>query len=69
GGGLGLDPAFGKKLRAHKVTSAGLDDYVTNLVDAYLADRAEGESFAAWVARADDVQLRGEVVTRTLEAV
>ncbi len=69
GGGLGLDPAFGKKLRAHKVTSAGLDDYVTNLVDAYLAHRAEGESFAAWVARADDVQLRGEVVTRTLEAV
>jgi sulfite reductase (ferredoxin) len=24
GGGLGLDPVFGKKLRAHKVTSAGL---------------------------------------------
>ena len=28
GGGLGLDPKFGRKLRAHKVTSAGLGDYV-----------------------------------------
>ena len=27
---------------------------------AYLADRTEGESFAAWVARADEVLLRGE---------
>ena len=34
----GLDPAFGKKLRAHKVTSAGLDDYVTAVVHAYLAE-------------------------------
>ncbi len=60
GGGLGLDPQFGKKLRAHKVTSAGLDDYVTDVVAAYLADRDDGESFAAWVARADDDALRGE---------
>ncbi|MGZ4534158.1 MAG: nitrite/sulfite reductase [Nocardioidaceae bacterium] len=60
GGGLGLDAAFGKKLRAHKVTSAGLDDYVSNVVEAFLADRQDGESFARWVARADDEQLRGE---------
>jgi sulfite reductase (ferredoxin) len=60
GGALGLDPTFGKKLRAHKVTSAGLDEYVTNVVHAFLADRADGESFAAWVARADDKVLRGE---------
>jgi sulfite reductase (ferredoxin) len=60
GGGLGLDPKFGKKLRAHKVTSAGLDDYVANVVTAYLADRAEGESFAQWVGRADEELLRGE---------
>jgi sulfite reductase (ferredoxin) len=65
GGGLGLDPAFGKKLRAHKVTSAGLDDYVIAVVDAYLAEREEGEPFATWVARADDTVLRGE---RSLEA-
>jgi sulfite reductase (ferredoxin) len=64
GGGLGLDPKFGKKLRAHKVTSAGLDDYVTSVVAAYLADRGDGESFAAWVARADDAVLRGEGLDR-----
>lgn len=60
GGALGLDAGFGKKLRAHKVTSAGLDDYVTRVVTAYLADRATGESFAGWVARADEALLRAE---------
>jgi len=59
GGGLGLDPGFGKKLRGHKVTSAGLDDYVSHMVTAYLLDRAEGERFASWVARADEDLLRG----------
>ncbi|NYE38796.1 sulfite reductase (ferredoxin) [Nocardioides cavernae] len=62
GGGLGLNPAMGRKLRAHKVTSAGLDDYVTAVVSAYLADRTDGERFAAWVARADEQLLRGEPV-------
>ncbi|MGN6162435.1 MAG: nitrite/sulfite reductase [Marmoricola sp.] len=60
GGGLGEITAFGRKLRAHKVTSAGLDDYVERVVRAYLADRTEGETFAAWVERADEVHLRGE---------
>jgi len=69
GGGLGLDPKFGKKLRAHKVTSIGLDDYITNLVHSYLADRAESESFASWATRADDDLLRGEVDRRVPEAV
>jgi len=66
GGGIGLINSLGKKLRAHKVTSAGLDDYVTDVVAAYLQDREDGESFAAWVARADEEHLRGE---RTLEGV
>ncbi len=60
GGALGLNANFGRKLRAHKVTSAGLDDYVSDVVTAYLSDRNEGESFALWVARADEVHLRGE---------
>ena len=34
GGATGLQANFGRKLRAHKVTSAGLDDYVTSVVDA-----------------------------------
>ena len=60
GGGVGMHETFGKKLRAHKVTSVGLDDYVTNVVTAYLANRSEGESFAQWVERADEELLRGE---------
>ncbi len=62
GGGIGLHSAFGKKLRAHKVTSAGLDDYITVVVGHYLEGREDGETFAAWVARADDDLLRGEKV-------
>ncbi|WP_182526606.1 nitrite/sulfite reductase [Nocardioides dongkuii] len=66
GGATGLGANFGRKLRAHKVTSAGLDDYVTAVVTAFLADRTEGESFVEWVQRADEDLLRGE---RQLAAV
>ena len=65
GGALGLGANFGRKLRAHKVTSADLDDYVTSVVTAFLADREADESFAQWAARADEAHLRGE---RALEA-
>ena len=64
GGATGLQANFGRKLRAHKVTSEGLDDYVTVVVSNYLADRVADESFATWVARADEELLRGE---KTLE--
>ena len=66
GGALGLGANFGRKLRAHKVTSAGLDDYVTSVVSAFLAEREPAESFAAWVVRADEQVLKGE---RQLEVV
>jgi sulfite reductase (ferredoxin) len=66
GGATGLQANFGRKLRAHKVTSAGLDDYITSVVTNYLADREDGESFATWVARADESLLRGD---KTLEPV
>ena len=62
GGGIGLHHTLGRKLRAHKVTSAGLDDYVTAVVTNYLAEREDGESFAAWVGRADEELLRGDRV-------
>jgi sulfite reductase (ferredoxin) len=62
GGGYALEGSFGRKLRAHKVTSAHLDDYVENVVRSYLAQRKEQESFADWVARADEQPLRGEGV-------
>jgi sulfite reductase (ferredoxin) len=60
GGATGLQANFGRKLRAHKVTSAELDDYVTAVVSNYLVDRTEGESFATWAARADEELLRGD---------
>lgn len=65
GGGIGMaarftETPFGRKLRAHKVTSAALDDYVENVVRHYLAEREDGEAFASWVARADESSLRGE---------
>jgi sulfite reductase (ferredoxin) len=60
GGATGLQANFGRKLRAHKVTSAGLDDYVTSVVTNFLADRVTDESFATWVARADEDLLRGD---------
>jgi sulfite reductase (ferredoxin) len=60
GGATGLQANFGRKLRAHKVTSAGLDDYVTVVVSNFLADRTDDESFASWVARADEELLRGD---------
>jgi sulfite reductase (ferredoxin) len=66
GGATGLQANFGRKLRAHKVTSAGLDDYVTSVVTNFLAERTAGESFAGWVARADEDLLRGD---KTLAAL
>jgi sulfite reductase (ferredoxin) len=66
GGALGLGANFGRKLRAHKVTSAGLDDFVTSVVTAFLSERHEGESFASWVVRADEDVLRGEKCLETV---
>ena len=48
------------------MTSVGLDDYITAVVNNYLADREHGESFATWVAHADEELLRGE---KALEVV
>ncbi|WP_322938565.1 nitrite/sulfite reductase [Nocardioides bizhenqiangii] len=62
GGATGLGANFGRKLRAHKVTSSGLDDYISNVVTNYLADRKDDERFADWAARADDEALRGDKV-------
>jgi len=66
GGGLALGANFGRKLRAHKVTSVGLDDYITRVVTAYLDQRTEGESFSAWVQRADEEPLRGETALESV---
>ncbi|MBO9520812.1 MAG: nitrite/sulfite reductase [Nocardioidaceae bacterium] len=64
GGSVGfageVDDNFGRKLRAHKVTSTGLGDYVVTVVSNYLVDRTAGETFAQWAHRAEDVLLSGE---------
>jgi sulfite reductase (ferredoxin) len=58
GGALGLDAGFGRKLRAHKVTGEQLPDYVEKLSRTFLEQREDDESFARWVARADEEVLR-----------
>jgi sulfite reductase (ferredoxin) len=54
GGSLGVDAGFGRKLRGLKVTAAELPDYVERVLRNYTAGRADGESFATWVRRADE---------------
>lgn len=58
GGALGFHPDFGRKLRGHKVTSAGLRDYVIRLVEHFQEERKPGEQFREWALRADEEALR-----------
>ncbi|NYJ74173.1 nitrite/sulfite reductase [Allobranchiibius huperziae] len=58
GGGLGLDAGFGRKLRALKVTSAELGDYIERIARRFDEQRTPGERFAQWAVRADEESLR-----------
>jgi sulfite reductase (ferredoxin) len=62
GGGLGMaagqHAGFGRKLRGLKTTAADLPGYVERVANHYLAGREQGESFARWVMRAPEEQLR-----------
>ncbi|MFI2709691.1 nitrite/sulfite reductase [Micromonospora sp. NPDC018662] len=62
GGGLGMaagqTAGFGRKLRGLKTTADELPEYVERLARRYLAGRTEGESFATWVIRVDEEELR-----------
>jgi sulfite reductase (ferredoxin) len=62
GGGLtmaaGQGAGFGRKLRGLKTTADELPSYVERVTRNYLAGRAEGESFAQWVGRAEEAQLQ-----------
>ncbi len=58
GGTLGLDAAFGRKLRQHKVTSDELGDYIERVVRNFVKNRDGGERFAQWAVRADEADLR-----------
>jgi sulfite reductase (ferredoxin) len=54
GGHLGIDAAFGRKFRGHKVTKAETADYCERVLRGYVERRQQGERFAAYVARADE---------------
>jgi sulfite reductase (ferredoxin) len=62
GGGLtmaaGQEASLGRKLRGLKTTADELVEYVERLARRYAAGRTEGESFAQWVTRADEEELR-----------
>jgi sulfite reductase (ferredoxin) len=63
GGGLGLaagqTAGFGRKLRGLKTTADELPEYVERVARNYLAGRSgRDESFAQWVARADEGDLK-----------
>ena len=62
GGGLGMaqgqSAGFGRKLRGLKTTAEELPEYVERLARRYLAGRTKGETFANWVIRVDEEELR-----------
>jgi sulfite reductase (ferredoxin) len=58
GGGLGLHAGFGRKVRGLKSTAADLPDFVERIVRTWLSQRKDEETFAAWVIRADEADLK-----------
>ncbi|WP_163505504.1 nitrite/sulfite reductase [Fodinicola acaciae] len=57
GGQLGADPRFGRKFRGLKVTAEELPDYCERILRGYLDRREPDETFAAYIARADEAWL------------
>ncbi|MFZ0530622.1 MAG: nitrite/sulfite reductase [Propionicimonas sp.] len=62
GGGLASDhrdeAGLGRTLRGLKVKATDLPDYVERVVRRFVGERTAGESFSAWVRRADEAALR-----------
>ncbi|HEV7192223.1 MAG TPA: nitrite/sulfite reductase [Jatrophihabitantaceae bacterium] len=54
GGQMGTDAEFGRKFRGLKVTAEQAPDYAERVLRGFLKRRAEGESFAAYVSRAEE---------------
>ncbi len=54
GGQLGAEAALGRKFRGLKVTASEAPDYAERILTGYLERRADGESFAGYVTRADE---------------
>ena len=58
GGHLGSDRAFGRKVKGVKVPAAELGPYVEALVTRYRSKRGPEETFASFVSRLDEKELK-----------
>ncbi|MEU6429006.1 nitrite/sulfite reductase [Microbispora sp. NPDC046973] len=58
GGSVGLNPSFGRKVRGLKATAEELPDYVERVVRNFEKQKNDGETFAEWVQRADEADLK-----------
>jgi sulfite reductase (ferredoxin) len=56
-GGDGETSGFGRKIRGLKTTADELPDYVERVLRRFETDRMQGETFAAWAARAKEEDL------------
>jgi sulfite reductase (ferredoxin) len=56
-GGDGEGSGFGRKVRGLKTTADELPDYVERVLRRFDAGRMQGETFAAWAARATEEEL------------
>jgi sulfite reductase (ferredoxin) len=56
-GGDGESSGFGRKVRGLKTTADELPDYVERVLRRFDAGRMQGETFAAWAARAKEEEL------------
>jgi sulfite reductase (ferredoxin) len=54
GGQMGTEAEFGRKFRGLKVTADEAADYAERVLRGYVARREQGESFAAYVSRAEE---------------
>ncbi|GIH99702.1 nitrite/sulfite reductase [Planobispora takensis] len=58
GGSLGVNAGFGRKVRGLKATAEELPDYVERVLRNFDKQKNEGETFAEWVQRADEADLK-----------
>jgi sulfite reductase (ferredoxin) len=57
GGQMGADPKFGRKFRGLKVTAEETADYCERVLRGFAERQEPGETFAAYVARAEEAWL------------
>jgi sulfite reductase (ferredoxin) len=58
GGSLGVNPGFGRKVRGLKATAGELPDYIERILKNFHSQKNDGESFSAWVQRAEEADLK-----------